>query len=104
MYIRESHEPVSAQFWQFCGLYVYVQYLYVWQYLYLFCAALARIRRLRKSPQYLLIILHGEMTVSAYLRKRSAQNVQHNFKIPARDICMYVGMCVCIYIYIYIHT
>ena len=42
-----------------------------------FCAAFARICRLRKSAQYCLAILQGgEMTVSANLRN-SPQNFQH---------------------------
>ena len=40
------------------------------------CAVFARIRRLRKSPQYILVILQGEGTVSANLRN-SPQNF-HN--------------------------
>ena len=45
-----------------------------------FCAAFARIRRLRKSPQNLLVILHWQMTVSAKLRD-SPQNFHKDLVI-----------------------
>ena len=45
-----------------------------------------RIRRLRKSPRYLLVIAQGEMTVSANLRKTSLRIAQKNNKILARKI------------------
>ena len=43
------------------------------------CAAFARIHRLRKSPQYLLVILHGELTVSAILRKASTKKCAEEY-------------------------
>ena len=57
--------------------------------LILVCAVFARIRRLRKSPQYLLIILQGKMTASTNLGN-SPQNfhkiAQNNNKMLAREI------------------
>ena len=50
------------------------------------CAVFARIRPLRKSPQYSLVILEWKMTVSADLRKTSSKNAQTNVKILAREI------------------
>ena len=44
------------------------------------CAVVARIRRLRKSPQNVLVISHGEITVSVTLRKTSARIAQENDK------------------------
>ena len=45
-----------------------------------FCADLALIRCLRKSPQYLLVMLQRTRTVSANLRKTSTTNTQNNIK------------------------
>ena len=57
-------------------------YIYIWKtsrarILTFLCAVFARIRRLRESLQYLLVILQGKMTVSANLRD-SPQNFQKN--------------------------
>ena len=49
-----------------------------------FCAVLERIRRLRKSPQYLLALLLGNMAASANLRKRIAKATQKYVKLLAR--------------------
>ena len=44
------------------------------------------IRRLRKSPRYLLDILPGKVTVSAHLRKTSTNIAQTNVKLLAPEI------------------
>ena len=46
------------------------------------CAAFAQIRRLRKSPQYLLAVLHEEMLVSASIRKTSAATERKKCRSP----------------------
>ena len=52
----------------------------------LFCAVFSRIRRLRRSPQYLLAILLGEVAVSADLR-----NSPQNFQSKSADKCQSPG-------------
>ena len=49
----------------------------------MFCAVWARVRRLRKSPQYLLVISQWKITVSTILRKTPQTNVQKHVKIAA---------------------
>ena len=52
----------------------------------LFCVILVRIRRLRKSPQYLLVILQGKMAVSTNLRKTLIIIAQNNITSLAREM------------------
>ena len=95
---REFHEP---GFWNFSAQF------------------LARIRRLRKSPQFLLVTLQLKMTVSAkifaILRKTSKRNAQKETRQDPGsrhslgtggiqcDLFYYVYVCIYIYIYIYIY-
>ena len=44
----------------------------------------ARIRRLRESPQYALVILRWKITVSANLRKTSTRTARKNVEVLAR--------------------
>ena len=84
------------------------------------CAVFARIRRLCQSPQYLLVILQWNMTVSANLRN-STQNFHNNcadkyHQNPGSrdplgghgwgcDARFWMNICyIYIYIHIYIHT
>ena len=50
------------------------------------CEVWVRIRRLRESPQYLLVILKSPQ-ISTILRKTSTRNAQRNVKILARETC-----------------
>ena len=49
------------------------------------CAVFARIRRPRKSPQYLLVSLHGEIVFSTILCKTSAETAEKDVEFLARD-------------------
>ena len=71
------------------SLYIYI-YICIHTYVYIqnihTHVVLVRIRRLRKSLQYSLVILQGELSVSTNLRKTSARDARRNGKIPAREI------------------
>ena len=73
---------------------VFLSHIYIY---ILFCTVSARIRRLRESPQYLLVMLHGKMSVFANLRDSSQNFHKHRAdKYPkpgsrnslGRHVCM----------------